>query len=348
MATNTIAVVCDIGGTNLRISLVDKNGRLHATQIEKNKNYKSERTPNEVVNFLLLRLKEFLEQTPHDLPMTAPLVCSVPGPVEHRKRLLSAPPLLGNAQWPHIPDINKVFAAELQRPVYLINDVSAAAWYLSTEETITARRFFVVTISSGIGSKIFDRDHELGVIDDRSFSGEIGHFRIDQSRDAPKCDCGGYGHLGALASGRGFERMAREEANSDPMGFGTSKCAQQYGAEPCTLSNEKHLVKAIKAGDEWAKRILQRSIRYIAPYVVATIVSAGIEKVMLIGGLAQSLGAIYSNLLTSEIDAIVQKGFAPETKDLIEVRAWDEQTCLKGAAEFATRHVDTMRFSGDG
>ena len=112
--------------------------------------------------------------------------------------------------------------ARAHRPPRLsLNDVSAAAWYLSSRTR--ARRFLVVTVSSGIGSKLFDRDHPAGVIDDPPYAGEIGHVVVDPGDDAPLCGCGGRGHLGAISSGRGTERLARERA-----------------AFP-TLTNEEHL-----------------------------------------------------------------------------------------------------------
>ena len=68
------------------------------------------------------------------------------------------------------------------------------------------------TVSSGIGSKMFDRKSSQGVIDHLPYAGEIGHIVINDDAHAPVCDCGAKGHLQAIASGRGIERAARREA----------------------------------------------------------------------------------------------------------------------------------------
>ena len=115
----------------------------------------------------------------------------------------------------------------------------------------------VVTISSGIGSKIFDRKHPSGVIDSPAWAGEIGHVIADESPDAPRCDCGGLGHLGAIASGRGIERAARRCAMGEPDSFARSMCAVLYGATAFTLNNEEHIVPAAMSGDKWCLEVIR-------------------------------------------------------------------------------------------
>jgi C7-cyclitol 7-kinase len=252
--------------------------------------------------------------------------------------------LLGKVDSNEVPDLHGLLSRALGRPVHIMNDISAAAWYLSNK--VKEDRFFVVTVSTGIGSKVFDGDHELGVIEDQPFAGEIGHFTVDTSPDAPECDCGGRGHLGAIASGRGFERLAQATAVTNPGAFAKSACAKRFGAKliptktgfRIVLNNEDHLVKAVRCNDPWATAILVRGIRGLAQTLVPVVVSAGITKIILIGGLAQSIGGRYKRMLTEEIQAITQvKGYAPPVKGLVALRDWEEQTCLLGAAGYARR-----------
>src|SRR5205823_8314994 len=121
---------------------------------------------------------------------------------------------------------------------------------------LPCRRFMVVTVSSGIGSKIFDAGNARGVIDDLPYAGEIGHAKADESDDAPACDCGGKGHLGAIASGRGILRYAKRVAAIDPA-FLQSMCAGHFGATPGSLTNEDHLVPAAQLGDPWALNVVR-------------------------------------------------------------------------------------------
>lgn len=74
-----------------------------------------------------------------------------------------------------------------------------------------------VTVSSGIGSKLCDRP--------------------------PVCDCGGRGHLGAIASGRGIERAVQRHAREDLLGFRASQLGSME-IEAEQIRNEEHVVPA--------------------------------------------------------------------------------------------------------
>ena len=142
----------------------------------------------------------------------SPIVISFPGPVRDHRVPLSAPTIAGSERPP--PDLGAQLSARTKTEVYLINDLSAAAWLMADAADVD--RAMVVTVSSGIGSKVFDRSSSLRVIDDRPYAGEIGHVVVDISPDALVCDCGRRGHLGAIASGRGVERLARRIATQKP------------------------------------------------------------------------------------------------------------------------------------
>jgi predicted NBD/HSP70 family sugar kinase len=142
------------------------------------------------------------------------IVLSFPGPIEKQRIALDAPTVFGNTNG-RLPDLPGELRRRTGREVHLLNDVSAAAWSLS--RSTTANRFMVVTVSSGIGSKVFDRAYRSGVLDDPPFAGEIGHYVVDWGPDAPLCDCGGIGHLGAIVSGRGVERAAHQAIGQQPL-----------------------------------------------------------------------------------------------------------------------------------
>jgi C7-cyclitol 7-kinase len=179
-----------------------------------------------------------------------PVIIGFPGPVDSDGRIVAAPTIVGRHD--SIPDLLAAVSSATGRPTFLLNDMSAAAWGFSAKTD--AHRFIIVTVSSGIGSKIFDRT--LGVIDHPSYAGEIGHVMVDSSPLALACDCGGRGHLGAIASGRGIERAARQKATRDPVSFRSSLCSSRFGATAKDLNNEAHLVPAACAGDVWARELI--------------------------------------------------------------------------------------------
>jgi glucokinase len=211
--------------------------------------------------------------------------------------------------------------------------MSAAAWYLSTDHQLN--RFMAVTVSSGIGSKIFDRYHPDGVLDSTEYSGEIGHMVVDVAADAPTCDCGCAGHLGAISSGRGVERLARKYASRNPVEFEESACARIFGATPTSLANEQHLVPAALLGDRWATDVIQRSIDPLATVLLAVTLAVGLEKVIIIGGFALSLGPLYITLLRQALMTRAAPGpFRLNVNSLVQLGDTLEEACLRGAAQF--------------
>ena len=176
----------------------------------------------------------------------------------------------------------------------------------------------VVTVSSGIGSKIYDYRHSCGVIDDVSYAGEIGHLKVDESPTAPLCDCGGRGHLGAISSGRAIERHLRLVRKSNE------------------ISNEADLVPAARRGETWALNLIRERTKPLARVVLDVVVAAGIEHVIIIGGFAVCLGEVYRRILQGHIleqcDYHVMQGFLA---NLITIG--DEDACLLGTAAYASR-----------
>lgn len=264
-----------------------------------------------------------------------PIVVSFPGPIADGRRILHAPTVCGCSTT--IIDLAGLLEEQTGRAVYLLNDVSAAAWHLGAKST--AERFMVVTISSGIGSKIFDRRHAACVLDEPAYAGEIGHMVVDDRDDAPRCDCGGRGHLGAIASGRGLERSARLRALEDPAAFVTSCVYTCLGGCPEQLSNEEHLVPAALRGDAWALAVIREGTRPLARTLLASIMAMGLERVFVIGGFAQALGDLYIALLrelmvemsrytvmAGTLDAIVQPGYV-----------YGAEPCLLGCEAFLHR-----------
>src|SRR6185312_8922728 len=114
-----------------------------------------------------------------------------PGPIAPTGEILAAPTL-----WPGVPIEPFTLGARLERAwpglrVRVLNDVTAVglAYVAGGRES-----FCVVTVSSGIGHKVFLDGRPVTGPSGRG--GEIGHVVVDPRPEAPECDCGGRGHLG--------------------------------------------------------------------------------------------------------------------------------------------------------
>ncbi len=330
------AVIYDLGGTFLRGALSDDSGGILAGSLQKKRldlmqaNRPLEFVWQEIISAML----SFEAGVRHQIPPEAPVILSFPGPIQRPSHILRAPTVVGGTT--ALPDLAAILRRFMGRPVHIINDISAATWYLS--RILPAQRFLVVTISSGIGSKIFDRDHPRGVLDDIPYAGEIGHATVDRSPNAMLCDCGGRGHLGAISSGRGMERWARLRARENPEQFATSACVVKFAATPDNLDNEHHLVPAAKRRDPWALQVIQECCYPLAQMLLSVVMAIGIEKVVVIGGFALALGEVYLEILQKSLEDICDFDIMADYLDnLIMMGDAHEEACLEGAAVFAAR-----------
>lgn len=274
------SIVFDIGGTYIRSAYArGRNELLHMT---KNRTFPLLHQRNEEADWHIIidAIAAYVTSIERVASESDPIVVSFPGPVDGG-RILSAPKFVGSST--AIPDIKDMISQRTGRNVHLINDVSAAAWRFSGISPHD--RFMVLTVSTGIGSKIFDRNNTRKVLDDVAYSGEIGHVVVDSSLDAPLCDCGGKGHLEVFSSGSSIERMGRERALIDPVGFAESACAKIYGATAETLTNEDHIVPAFLLGDTWSRDLIYNSIFPLARVIGTVAIACGLEQVIIIGGI---------------------------------------------------------------
>jgi predicted NBD/HSP70 family sugar kinase len=305
----------DLGGTHLRCGIA-RGDELAAVSVEKVRNFISGLKPEEVAEGVADRIIAYVDDHTAGIAGSDPLALAFPGPIGRGNIALSAPTLYGPGCI-EVPDLAALLGRRTGRPVFMLNDVSATAWALARRTA--AARFMVVTVSSGIGSKIFDRDCRRGVLDACAYAGEIGHFVVDEDPEAPVCDCGGRGHLGAIASGRGVERAVR----------------RRHGAH---LDNAAHIVPAIRRGEGWALAALSDSIAPLARTLLAVTLAVGLEKVFIVGGFAQSIGALYAERLNAALTAQSRYPIAERAlASLCEVVGAHEELGLLGAAYYAQR-----------
>src|ERR1700720_3267201 len=127
------ALVFDLGGTHLRC------GVAYGTAIQ---------------GVTKHRVETYIAGAGYAVGTRDPIVLAFPGPIENRRFALSAPTLYGKTNG-QLPDLAGDLSRRTGRDVHILNDVSAATWGLSARTD--AKRFMAVTVSSGIGSKLFDR-----------------------------------------------------------------------------------------------------------------------------------------------------------------------------------------------
>jgi predicted NBD/HSP70 family sugar kinase len=326
------AIVFDLGGTHLRCACSIPGGELVNLTRTRIRSFREGPPSSEIWSEILDKIVDYTRESGTLVEPATPVALSFPGPLNEDGRIVNAPTVSGlDGQ---IPDIRSEIARRTGRSAYLLNDVSAAALYLAGH--CPWERFMVITISSGIGSKICHRNsHGVSLFDKGPFAGEIGHLTVDQSDSAPRCDCGGVGHLGAIASGRGVERRARRRAAVDPESFMRSICRTRLGATAETLSNEEHFVPAVRAGDAWALDVLREASEPLARILNTVIFALGLQGILVIGGFAFSIGPVYLELLNKLIRQGWDYSAIEVAPPAVEFGKMCEEACLRGAGVYA-------------
>ena len=214
--------------------------------------------------------------------------------------------------------------------VLLLNDVTAAGYrYLKDP----SEDLCIVAVGSGIGHKVFSGGHAITGPNGRG--GEIGHLRVDFAKDAPRCECGGFGHLGAVASGRAARFQLARLATEDPEGFRQSSLGERAGYNVARVDNGM-LVHAFREGDPWAHRVIERMAGPLAQILATIHLTTGVERFVIVGGFAVALGPAYKRELCRAAD---ECGWAlgADWDSMVELSAIDDDAGLIGAGRFAAR-----------
>jgi glucokinase len=256
------------------------------------------------------------------------VVVAFPGPVDPLGNPLAAPTIWGSAQDDTLPVKDLLQACWPDTPLLVLNDVTAAGFrYLSHP----SESLCIVTVSSGIGHKVFAEGKP--VVGPGGRGGEIGHLQVDFSPDAPLCDCGHRGHLGAVASGRASRYQVLRLAQEDPIGFERSMLAAQAGHSPAAVQNEQ-LVAAFHQRDPWTERVIGRMAEALGFALAAIHLTVGVERFVLIGGFALALGARYG-AQTAAAAARCGWDLGLDWNSAVELGQPDDDAGLLGAGHFA-------------
>ncbi|MEW1696241.1 ROK family protein [Streptomyces sp. NPDC091278] len=285
----------DVGGTTLRVGTFDAGAGGLLPDVRRTPVDGMARFPGAPVPVLQERV---VEQIAREAERRAGvrgsdgLCVAFAGPVGRDGTVRGAPTVWGGGGGP-LP-LRELLEARLPVPVLVVNDLTAAAWRYGAD---SPEAFCLLTVSSGIGNKVF-RGGEV-LLDDEGHGGELGHWTYDRSPDAPECDCGGRGHLGALASGRGVLAAVRRAALADPEGYAGSALARA-AAGPAEVDNPA-VAAAVRAGDPFATEVLRGTLVPLAAAIDGVFTSIGIRRYVLVGGFALAVGERYRELLVAEL-----------------------------------------------
>ncbi|MEU2030983.1 ROK family transcriptional regulator [Nocardia amamiensis] len=196
--TGRTALVADLGQSHATLAVVDLRGTVFAREDHR---LALRHSPREIVPMLLDAGRKLLRQTGRADTLCA-MALSVPGQIDHERGVTVAPPTMPD--WNGAP-LREPFADALGVPVLLENDANALAFGDFCALGRPAATLVGVKVGTGIGAGVVisGRVHR----GESGSAGEIGHMRIEGSRQ--RCSCGRRGCVAAGASGQALARELR-------------------------------------------------------------------------------------------------------------------------------------------
>ena len=183
----------DVGGTNVKIGIVDDNGSIVAdTKFPT----KSDDSPDIAVEQANRELTDLLAGRGLNWDQVAAVGVGTPGPLDVKAGLLLTPNNLPG--WHNYP-IKEKLGQAIGKPVTFANDANAAAfgeYWVGGGQAFPS--MILLTLGTGVGGGIIINDDSID--GEHSHGAEIGHMTIDTSNEARVCSCGVKGHLEAYAS----------------------------------------------------------------------------------------------------------------------------------------------------
>lgn len=259
----------DLGGTNLRIGVVDRAGAIQAIEQQS-----APTNPEQLVEVIARQIDAYARAGP-----IGAVGVGVAGMIDRDGTVRYAPnlPMLTGVS------LQPRLSQRLAYPVVVDNDANAAAWGESChgaaqgEETV-----LVITLGTGVGGGIISGGSLYRGA--HGFAAEVGHWQFDPS--GPRCACGGRGHWETMASGSALGRMAQERAAA---GTAAGLLDRAHGkAEALT---GQHVTQALADGDAVATELFAEFTRIVGIGLAGLINIFDPALVIISGGLV-TLGEV--------------------------------------------------------
>jgi len=264
-------------------------------------------TVDDVLTLIRETLHELFEEKHEEIQAVG---INVPGLADPKDGIWIYAPFSGIGNLP----IARIFREELNKPVFIENDVNACAL---AEKYFGATRdeehFLWVTVSNGVGGGlVLNNEVFTGSVGN---AGEIGHFCVEEDTEhAIACGCGNFGCLEAQAAGPGILKRYQKQT-----GF---------------VRTALEIANLAKSGDRDAIFAFEKTGYYLGKAIAAATNLLNLGKVILGGGVSESFELFYPELKRT-FDRQVFRKANPQI--LIEKTLLGTDAALAGAAAIACR-----------
>jgi len=266
-----LAVVMDLGGTQMRVAVVDRQGSILWREAELTRAQESQAE-------LISRMEAILDRAIFQVgdKTLAGLGIGLAGPVDPATGIMYDPPNIRCLDGVSFKDL---WAERFSRPILIGNDATVAALGEYRYGAGAGSHTLVyMTVSTGIGGGI--------VVDGRplmgayGMAGELGHMCVDLN--GPPCQCGGSGCLERVASGTAIAEIARRRVE----GMDSSVMGDLVSGELSQITAET-VFQAASKGDRAALEILDQVVRALGCGLVNVLHIFNPDVIVLGGGVSR-------------------------------------------------------------
>lgn len=296
------AIGCDLGGTNLRVGVVDiEKGSVSHIQSVPTLAREGHRA---VIKKMALLFNQVMERCEFDRGNICGVGIGVPAVLDIKKGMVKMMPNFYGG-WRDVP-LGKLISSEIGLPVHLINDVRAITygeWKYGAGKG--ARSMVCFAIGTGIGGGVVV-ENEL-VMGFNGTAGELGHTIINP--DGPECGCGNHGCLEAYASGPAIAAMGIKAVLQGR----TTLIGEMVDFDVNRITPEL-ITNAARQGDLIAREIFDYVGKIIGIAVVNISIAIGPERIVIGGGVATA-----GELLFEPIRKTIQERIYVMPKEKIKI-----------------------------
>ncbi|HZZ71419.1 MAG TPA: ROK family protein [Pirellulales bacterium] len=246
----------DLGGTNIKVGVVDDRGRTLAydrfpTRVPHG--------PENACQRMAAAIGPLLAQARLPPSAIARIGLGTPGTMDiPAGRLLEPPNLPGWEQFP----IRDRLAELAGTQVTFSNDAGAAAFGEYWQGSGRGQNnMILLTLGTGIGGGIILSGHSLA--GEHSHGAECGHIIIDYHATARMCTCGQPGHLEAYAAGLAIIKRTEEALEANRPSSLTERMRKPEPLTPLMISEEA------EQGDPLSLEIVLETARYLGIGIVS-------------------------------------------------------------------------------
>lgn len=312
-----LAIGIDIGGTNSKFGIADREGNILAQSRIKTQNFKDYKT-------FISTLKMEIEAL-HPLDQVIGVGVGAPNANNYDGTIVNPPNLPWKGVTPFAEEIKKAFGM----PCMLTNDANAAALgEMVYGKAKNMKDFVVLTVGTGLGSGIIING-EL-VYGKHGFAGELGHTLVNAN--GRHCACGKKGCLETYVSATGIRRTVY-------------KLLADY-TDPSMLRSisfndlsTRTITEAAEKGDKIAIEAFKYTGRVLGMKLSDFVVHTDPEAIFLLGGLANAGEHIFTPA-QENMEHFLMPLFRDKKIQLQPSGLKDDDAPILGASSLVWKYLD--------